>query len=100
MSFFVERGVASASAPVINRLVSEVAARFGLVVSERVAASAIPVVGALGGAAVNVVFMNYFQELARGHFAVRRLERLYGADMVQGEYERLAQAAMPKLDKE
>ena len=80
MSFFVERGVASASAPVINRFVSEVAARFGIVVSERVAASALPVVGALGGAAVNVVFMNYFQELARGHFAVRRLERLYGAE--------------------
>ena len=52
----------------------------------------LPVVGALGGAAVNVVFMNYFQELARGHFAVRRLERLYGAEVVQREYERLADA--------
>jgi hypothetical protein len=92
MNFFVERGVAGASAPVINRFVSEVAARFGIVVSERVAASAIPVIGALGGAAVNVVFMNYFQELARGHFAVRRLERLYGADIVEREYERLAEA--------
>jgi EcsC protein family len=90
MSLFVERGVTGASAPVLNRFVSEVAARFGIVVSERVAASAVPVVGALGGAAVNIVFMNYFQELARGHFAVRRLERLYGADIVQREYERLA----------
>ena len=95
VNFFVERGVASASAPVINRFVSEVAARFGLVVSERVAASAIPVVGALGGAAVNAVFMNYFQELARGHFAVRRLERLYGAGVVQREYERLAEGTSP-----
>jgi hypothetical protein len=92
MNFFVERGVAGASAPVINRFVSEVAARFGIVVSERVAASAIPVIGAVGGAVVNVVFMNYFQELARGHFAVRRLERLYGADIVEREYERLAEA--------
>ena len=97
MSFFVERGVAGASAPVINRFVSAVAARFGLVVSERVAASAIPVVGALGGAAVNVVFMNYFQELARGHFAIRRLERLYGAEVVQREYERLVEVAIPEL---
>ena len=92
MGFFVERGVAGASAPVLNRFVSEVAARFGIVVSERVAASALPVVGALGGAAVNVVFMNYFQELARGHFAVRRLERIYGSDIVRREYERLADA--------
>jgi hypothetical protein len=92
MNFFVEREVAGASAPVINRFVSEVAARFGIVVSERVAASAIPVIGAVGGAAVNVVFMNYFQELARGHFAVRRLERLYGSDIVEREYERLVEA--------
>lgn len=83
----------------INRFVSEVAARFGIVVSERVAASAVPVVGALGGAAVNVVFMNYFQELARGHFAVRRLERLYGAEVVQREYERLAEGAIPELGR-
>ena len=92
MNFFVEREVAGASAPVINRFVSEVAARFGIVVSERVAASAIPVIGAVGSAAVNVIFMNHFQELARGHFAVRRLERLYGADIVEREYERLVEA--------
>ena len=99
MSFFIERGLADASAPVISRFVSEVAARFGLIVSERVAASAIPVVGALGGAAVNVVFMNYFQELARGHFTIRRLERLYGAEVVQREYERLANETLPALAK-
>ena len=98
MNFFVERGVANASAPVVQRFVSEVAARFGLVVSERVAASAVPVVGALGGAAVNAVFMNYFQELARGHFAVRRLERIYGAEAVKKEYERLAEEAAPARD--
>ena len=89
-AFFVERGVASATAPTINRFVAEIAARFGLVVSERAAASALPVIGALGGAALNVVFMNYFQDIALGHFAVRRLERLYGAGAVRLEYERLA----------
>lgn len=104
MSYFVERGVASASASVFNRFVSEVAARFGIVVSERVAASSVPVIGAVGGAAVNVVFMNYFQELARGHFTVRRLERLYGADIVRREYERwadenVATRALPTLSQ-
>ena len=44
-----------------------------------------------GSAALNVVFMNYFQDLARGHFLVRRLERIYGAEAVKREYERLAQ---------
>jgi len=47
------------------------------------------VVGAFGGAAVNMVFIRHFQDMARGHFAVRRLERAYGQDLVRSEYERL-----------
>lgn len=89
-AFLSERGVASASAPLINRFVSEIAARFGTVVSERVAAGALPIVGALGGATVNLIFMNHFQNIARGHFIIRRLERLYGADAVRQHYMRLA----------
>jgi hypothetical protein len=45
----------------------------------------------LGGAAVNYAFIEHFQDVARAHFAVRRLERVYGRDVVQKEYERLAQ---------
>jgi hypothetical protein len=37
-----------------------------------------PVVGAVGGAAVNLIFMNHFQRIAEGHFTIRRLERIYG----------------------
>jgi hypothetical protein len=51
------------------------------------------VVGALGGATVNYVFIEHFQDVARGHFIVRRLERAYGKDVVRTEYERIAQAA-------
>ena len=36
--------------------------------------------GAVGGATVNMIFMNHFQRVARGHFAIRRLERQYGAE--------------------
>jgi EcsC protein family len=62
-----------------------------VVVTQKVAAQAFPVVGALGGAAVNYAFIEHFQMLARGHFTVRRLERMYGKDIIQTEYERLAQ---------
>jgi hypothetical protein len=58
-----------------------------VVVSERAAASALPVIGALGGATVNVLFMNHFQRVAQGHFMVRRLERQYGRDVVRELYE-------------
>ncbi len=77
------------SAPAIARLVSQIAARFGVVVSEKVAAQAAPILGALGGAAVNAAFADHFQTMARGHFIVRRLERRHGASLVAFEYRRL-----------
>jgi hypothetical protein len=82
-----ERGAANLSAPVVGSLVSEIAARFSVVVSERAAASALPLIGAVGGATVNVLFMNHFQRVARGHFAIRRLERQYGASVVRKLYD-------------
>jgi EcsC protein family len=56
---------------------------FGVVVTQKLAAQAIPLVGALGGAAVNYAFIEHFQDMARGHFIVRRLERAYGKEVVQ-----------------
>ena len=64
-SLLVERGAANLSAPVVGGFVAEIATRFSVVVSERSAASAMPVLGALGGATVNVIFMNHFQRVAQ-----------------------------------
>lgn len=86
-AIFLERGVASMSAPIVSSLVSEIATRFGVVVTERSAASALPVLGAVGGATVNIIFMNHFQRVARGHFAIRRLERQYGPHVVRQLYQ-------------
>ncbi len=85
-----ERGLTQEGAPVIARLIASIASRFGTVVSEKVAAQAVPVLGAFGGASVNVLFMNHFQGVAKGHFVVRRLERRYGKDEVRREYARIA----------
>jgi EcsC protein family len=87
--FLLQQGVSSDAAPILVRLVAQIAARFGVVVSEKVAAQAVPVIGAMGGAAVNLAFADHFQAIARGHFTVRRLERRYGADAVRFEYDRL-----------
>jgi hypothetical protein len=76
---------ASASA----HFIQAVATRFGASLTERAAVQLLPVVGALGGAAINTVFMQHFQDMARGHFTVRRLERKYGAELVRSHYERL-----------
>ncbi len=74
----------------VTGFVTEVSSRFGIVVSDRVAASAVPVLGALGGAAVNVIFMDHFQRIAQGHFTVRRLERQYDPETIQRQYAQLA----------
>jgi hypothetical protein len=89
--FIAERGVVNEGGPALVRFIAQVASRFGVVVTQKVAAQALPVVGALGGAAVNYAFIEHFQEIARGHFTVRRLERVYGKDVVQSEYHRLAE---------
>jgi hypothetical protein len=92
------RGVGSETAPILLRLMSQIAARFGLIVTQKVAAQAIPVLGAVGGAAVNLAFAQHFQSLARGHFIVRRLERTYGHAPVSAAYERIA-AGLRRADE-
>lgn len=89
-AYLAEKGVLEETAPVILRLVTSIASRFGVIVSEQTAAKAVPVVGAAGGAVINVLFMNHFQVMARGHFIVKRLEAKYGTAVVRAAYESLA----------
>ena len=87
--FAIDKTAIREGGPVLVRFLTQIAARFGIVVSQKVAAQAVAVIGALGGAAVNLAFIEHFQDLARGHFTVRRLERIHGVDMVRSEYNRL-----------
>lgn len=83
------KGLSQHGAPAIVRLITQVAARFSIVVSEKAAAQAVPVVGAFGGAAINTLFIDHFQDMGRGHFIVRRLERLHGPEEVHRLYQEL-----------
>jgi hypothetical protein len=87
--FIAERGIVEEGAPILVRFIAQVASRFGVVVTQKLAVQTLPVIGALGGAAVNYAFIDHFQDVARGHFTVRRLERTYGKEIVRAEYERL-----------
>ena len=87
--YLAHKGVVDQAAPILVRLVAMIGARFGVVVSQKLAAQTIPVLGAIGGAAVNYAFVDHFQSVAHGHFTVRRLERLHGAAVVRAEYEKL-----------
>lgn len=87
--YVAERAVVGDGGPVIIRLLAQIAARFNTVVGEKIMAQGVPVVGALGGATINVLFIEHFQDMARGHFTVRRLERKYGEDQVRQKYDEI-----------
>jgi hypothetical protein len=88
--YLVEHGLASSGAPALVRFLAKIASRYSIQVSEKAAAQAIPLLGAAGGATINLVFMDHFQNMARGHFIVRRLERTYGKDLIHETYQHLA----------
>ncbi|RZL01786.1 MAG: EcsC family protein [Rubrivivax sp.] len=81
-----QKGLVQRKGAALVQLIAQVASRFSVNVSEKVMAQAVPVVGALGGAVINTLFMEHFQRMARGHFIVRRLERLHGAEEVKVVY--------------
>ncbi len=71
------------------RLIAGISSRFGAVVTAQAAALAIPVAGAVSGGAVNYLFINHFQDLARAHFIIKRLEGEYGTAAVRAAYDGL-----------
>jgi len=87
--YVAERAVVGDGGPVIIRLLAQIAARFNTVVGEKIMAQGVPVIGALGGATINVLFIEHFQDMARGHFTIRRLERRYGEDQVRQKYDEI-----------
>ena len=84
--YIVEKGIAEEGAPALVRFMATIASRFGVTVSQKAAAAAVPVIGAAGGALINTIFIDHFQSMARGHFIVRSLEKKYGADCVRMGY--------------
>ncbi len=83
------KGMAAQSPPALIRFITQVAARFGVVVSDKVVAQTLPLAGAVGGGLINFLFIRQFQRAARGHFIVRRLEQRYGEEDVRQQYERV-----------
>ena len=84
-----ERGLAGKGSPALLRLIVQIAERFGIQVYEKAAAQAVPAIGAAGGALINTLFIDHFQERARGHFIVRRLERKYGTETIKTAFNSL-----------
>jgi hypothetical protein len=87
--FIAQRGIAEEGTPMMIRVMAKLASRLGVIVTDKMAAEMVPILGALGGASINVLFISHFQATARGHFIVRRLERKYGEELVKKEYQKV-----------
>lgn len=74
----------------IELLMKAAAARFGLVLSEKFLAQAVPVAGAVTGGALNYAFTRYYQDMAQVSFALRALDRRTGQPaMVRGYFNEM-----------
>ena len=81
--------IAGKEAPALVNLIVRVAQRFSVQVTEKTVAQAVPIIGAVGAASINLIFIDHFQDMAGGHFTVRRLERKYDPATVKAIYDSL-----------
>lgn len=83
----VADAVARGTAPALVRLLGQIASRFEIVLSEKVAAQAVPLAGSVSGALINAAFTDHFNIVARYHFGILRLEAEHGREAVRAAYE-------------
>ncbi|MEP3685507.1 MAG: EcsC family protein [Sulfitobacter dubius] len=57
----------------MNAVIARVAPRLALVLGQKLAAQAVPVLGAVAGAATNYAYTSYYQDMAHVHFGLRKL---------------------------
>lgn len=87
--FITKKGFVEEGAPILIKFIAKISSRYGIQISEKVAAQAVPVVGAIGGASLNTLFIDHFQDMAKGHFMVRKLERIHGKEYIEKMYNEI-----------
>ena len=82
-SLRIDRRVLEAEAPQLIRLISYVARRLGVVLTEKNLAVLVPIAGAALNSTVNVAFQQVGHSLAQDYFRRMILDERYGANMVE-----------------
>jgi hypothetical protein len=57
----------------MQAVIAKVAPKLAVVLGQKLAAQAVPVLGAVAGAATNYAYTSYYQDMAHVHFGLRRL---------------------------
>ncbi len=87
--FIATKGIVEDGAPILLRLLTKIAERFSIQITEKAAAQGIPLIGAAGGAFINTLFIDHFQDMAKGHFTVRKLEKIHGKELIKKIYKEI-----------
>ncbi|MCX7561183.1 EcsC family protein [Sulfitobacter sp. F26204] len=84
------------SGKAMQAVIAKIAPKLAIVLGQKLAAQAVPVLGAVAGAATNYAYTSYYEDVAHVHFGLRKLA--IDADVAHGELlARLeARMALPK----
>lgn len=61
------------SGKAMQAVIAKIAPKLAVVMGQKLAAQAVPVLGAVAGAATNYAYTSYYQEMAHVHFGLRKL---------------------------
>jgi len=67
----------------MQAVISTIAPKLAVVLGQKLAAQAVPILGAAAGAATNYAYTSYYQDMAHVHFGLRKLA--IDADVPHGE---------------
>lgn len=68
--------------PALQKVIATVAPKLAATLGQKLAAQAVPLLGAVSGAALNAAYLRYYREMARIRFALMRLTVQHGAEAV------------------
>lgn len=74
--------------PALHSLLARIVPGFATILSQKLAAQTVPVLGAITGAGLNAAFLTHYRELAHIRFGLLRLTVLHGAEPVRAQFER------------
>lgn len=67
----------------LQAIIRRVAPVFSAMLGKQLASKAVPIIGAVAGAGVNYAFTDYYQEIARVRFGLRRLALEHGEERIR-----------------
>lgn len=84
----VSKGIDRGSAQWLAKFAAGIASRLQARVGQKFLAETVPIVGAIGGGAINYAFTDFFIRAADFHFGIRAMEKRCGHQLVQSELEK------------